>query len=98
MEPAEDGHADLDAWYREEHLDQATTQPGWRRSTRYTLVPGVKNSQGQTADDAPTYLALHEWDAEHLGEKVAPFVPVTEWTKKVCGECKKIEAFNYVRI
>jgi hypothetical protein len=92
MEPADEaGHKDLDAWYKEEHLDQATTQPGWRRSNRYKLLDG--GSPG-----APTWLALHEWDAGYLGEKVPPFDPITDWTKRVMGACKNIEAFNWRKV
>lgn len=95
MEAKPGEEADLDAWYREEHLDQATTQPGFKRSKRYTLFFHQKHESEPEAEDPPSGLALHEWDEGFLGEEVDAFQPVTEWTKRAVGNAKKIEAGNY---
>lgn len=99
VEPAVGEDEDLDKWYREEHLQQATTQPGWKRTTRYKLLFQVKNDPGpQRYEDAPNWLALHEWEKGFLGEEVLPFEPMSEWTKSVMGKAKLIQAGNYERV
>jgi len=63
VEPAEGQDDDLDRWYREEHLLQATTQKGFRRSTRYNLVAEEGNGKVKRKDEdgeevVPKWLAL----------------------------------------
>lgn len=99
IEPMDGGDEDLDNWYRKEHLQQATTQPGWKRTTRYNLLFQVRNVEGpQTAEDAPSWLALHEWEQGYLKEEVQPFQPRTEWTKRVMENIKFGQAGNYEKI
>lgn len=99
VEPAEGGDDDLDRWYREEHLNQATTQPGWKRTTRYKLIFQVRNDPGpQNSEDAPKWLALHEWDKGYLGPEVQPFQPMSEWTSTVMSNARNIQANNYEKI
>ena len=78
MEPAAGEEEDLDSWYREKHLPQATTQAGFKRSTRYKLLFQMRNEGAPQGVDAPSCLALHEREAGHLGVEVQPFDPVTE--------------------
>lgn len=92
--PTPEMAADLDAWYREEHLEQMSKEPGWRRSTRYKLVFNI----GST-DKPPSSLALYEFDdTAKLGTRVQPLNPMTEWTKKCIQDAQNIEAGVYKKI
>ena len=97
MEPAEGGDVDLDAWYREEHLEQMAREPSWKKSTRYRLIQQLKN--GVDYHDAPSWLALYEFgEGNALGSDVNPLDPMTEWTKRVMQQAKKIEAGIFERV
>jgi len=86
--------ANMDAWYRQEHLEQMSKEPGWRRSARYSLI-----FQVGTTDKAPSFLALYEFDEKaKLGRQVQPLNPMTEWTLKCMKEAQKIEAGVYTKI
>lgn len=86
--------ASLDAWYRQEHLEQISKEPGWRRSRRYILLFNI----GST-DLVPSYLAMYEFDeTAKLGTQVQPLDPLTEWTKKCMQEAQKIEASVYKKM
>lgn len=100
MEPGDGQADDLDGWYREEHLKQMSHEPGWRRSRRYKLTFQVKNKNRPSAEDAPSSLALYDFDesATQLGTEVKPLDPMTDWTKKCIANSKKIEAGIYHRI
>jgi len=99
LEPAAGGDEDLDRWYREEHLEQATTQPGWKRTLRYKLIFQVRNATGpQNSEDAPKWLALHQWEDGYLPAETKAFEPMTEWTKKVVGGATHVQASNYQKI
>ena len=83
MEPAEDGDDDFDEWYRKQHLDMLSMCRGYRRTTRYKRIDGVK----------PRYLALHEWSfppAEMPVEQIKQ-VTSTEWSKKIIGSATVFE-------
>ena len=82
MEPAEaDGaQADFEDWYRKQHLDMLAMCEGYRRTTRYERVDGVR----------PRFLALHEWACkpEDLPKEMVKQVAETEWSRKILGEAK----------
>ena len=97
MQPSPNGAADLDAWYREEHNQQMSEQPGWKRTTRYSLISQQSNS-GQVGSEL-TFLAMHEFDEGHeLGDEVQALQPMSEWTKRVMGEAVGIDAAIYHRV
>jgi hypothetical protein len=99
VEPALGGDEDLDRWYREEHLYQATKQTGWKRTTRYKLIFQVRNATGpQNSEHAPPWLALHQWEEGSLTTENKGFEPRTEWTKRVMGGARKVQASNYRKI
>jgi hypothetical protein len=91
---------DLDAWYREEHLEQMAREPGWRRARRYKLVFQVKDRNKPCTDEPPSSLALYDFDesATQLGTQVKPLDPMTDWTKRCMASAKKIEAGIWHRI
>jgi hypothetical protein len=92
--PTPEMAADLDAWYREEHLDQMSKEPGWRRSRRYNLLFNIGSTE-----NVPSYLALYEFEEKaKLGTQVQPLDPMTDWTKKCMQEAQKIEAGVYRKI
>jgi hypothetical protein len=82
MEPAEgaEAGADFEAWYRRQHLDMLAMCEGYRRTTRYERIDGVR----------PRFLALHEWDCkpEDLPKEKVKQVCETEWSRKILGEAK----------
>jgi len=78
--------ADLDKWYREEHLAMIARHPGYRRSVRYRA--GIMEF-GSPGTKVPPYLALHEFDnIDALGGQVTKEANATEWTKKILGAAK----------
>lgn len=94
MEPAEGGEKSLDAWYREEHNQQMSEQPGWKRTTRFKLLYQYKNDG--PANDALKYFTIHEFGEGHkIGRQVVPLDPMTEWTKKEMQKAKAIDAAIY---
>lgn len=97
MQPPPNGAADLDAWYREEHNQQMSEQPGWRRTTRFSLL-GQHGNVGKSSQEL-SFLAIHEFSKENqLGTVVTAIDPVSEWTKKVMGEAEGIDAAIYYRV
>jgi len=77
---------DLEAWYREEHLDMLAKVPGYRRSLRYKIGPTTAVSKGE----APDYIALHEVDdvTTALQSQEAEAAKNTPWTKKQMADSK----------
>ncbi|KAI4920736.1 uncharacterized protein J4E92_008380 [Alternaria infectoria] len=99
MQPSPTGASDLDAWYREEHNQQTSEQPGWLRTCRYSLVrqeSGSEDEEGKEQD--LSFLAVHEFgEGEQLGEMVKAFEPVSEWTMRVMKDAVRIDAAVYRR-
>jgi len=54
---------------------------GFRRSTRYKRVD----------NEAPRFVALHEYDTTDLPVEQVKLVTGTEWSKKVIGGAKAFE-------
>ena len=75
--------ADLDAWYRRQHLDMLAMCKGYRRTTRYKRV----------GDASPRFLALHEYvcDAADFPTEQIEQVRQTEWSRDVLGKAKAFE-------
>ncbi|KAF2794664.1 hypothetical protein K505DRAFT_274721 [Melanomma pulvis-pyrius CBS 109.77] len=97
MEPGEDGEADLDAWYREEHNQQMSEQPGWKRTTRFNLL--FQHRSDAKVSQRLSFLAIHEFGEGHkIGKDVEPLDPMTDWTKKAMSEAKSIEAAVYHKV
>ncbi|KXJ86580.1 hypothetical protein Micbo1qcDRAFT_236879 [Microdochium bolleyi] len=90
---------DMDRWYREEHNEQMSLEPGWVRSSRYKLVFQIKSvGGGSSRRDAPEWMTLHEFgEGNKLGTKVTALEPISEWTRKVMGDMKSIEAYVWKR-
>jgi hypothetical protein len=96
MQPAKGGDSDLDAWYRDEHNQQMSEQPGWRRTTRFNLLHQLASS-GQKSEEL-SFLAIHEFGNDNkLGTTVQALEPISDWTKKVMGEAKMIDAAIYYK-
>lgn len=91
IEPAEGEDADLEDWYRKQHLDMLGMCPDYQRTTRYKRIDGV----------APRYLALHEWASAPSAERAEQIKQITstEWSKKIIGEAKVFErdAFELIQ-
>ncbi|KAJ4294397.1 hypothetical protein N0V90_008087 [Kalmusia sp. IMI 367209] len=96
MQPAPDGQKDLDAWYREEHNQQMSEQPGWKRTTRYSPLFQTRNVGKPGGLD---FVALHQFgEGNKLGKEVEPLDPMTDWTKKCMSECTSIDAAVYHKV
>ena len=94
MQPAQGGEADLDAWYRDEHNQQMSEQPGWWRTTRYSLLHQQSNDGKES--EKLSFLATHEFgEGNQLGTEVKALEPISDWTKKVMSEAKAIDAAIY---
>ncbi|KAF2467070.1 uncharacterized protein BDR25DRAFT_345234 [Lindgomyces ingoldianus] len=97
MEPSPGGEAELDAWYREEHNQQMSEQPGWKRTTRFNLLLHHK-SDGKPTEPL-SFLAIHEFGEGHkIGKDVVPLDPMTDWTKKCMAEARVIDAAVYTKV
>lgn len=97
MQPAPGGEADLDAWYREEHNEQMSKEPGWKRTIRYRLLSQSRNDEKKP--DGLDFLAIHEFgEGNQLGKEVKPLEPITDWTRKAMSECKAIDAAIYHKV
>ncbi|CAI6338231.1 unnamed protein product [Periconia digitata] len=97
MQPSPGGEVDLDKWYREEHNEQMSKEPGWKRTIRYRLLFQTRND-GKEAEGLD-FLAIHEFDEKNkLGQNVQPLEPITDWTKKAMSECKSIDAAIYHKV
>ena len=98
MEPKPENEADLDAWYREEHNQQMSEQPGWKRTVRFKLLYQHRDPT-DIGSEAPSFLAIHEFGGGHkLGKDVEPLDPMTEWTKRCMSDCKAIDAAIYNKV
>jgi hypothetical protein len=94
MQPREGGEADLDAWYRDEHNEQMSEEPGWWRTTRYSLLN--QHSSSLKESEKLSFLAIHEFgEGNTLGEDVKALEPISDWTKKLMSEAKAIDAAIY---
>jgi hypothetical protein len=90
--------ADLDAWYREEHIPMLARAPGFVRSRRFELANASVLEDFQWSDameTAPRYLALHEFGGDALPWKELQESAQTEWAKKVMGGLAKEEVGWY---
>lgn len=87
IEPGEgtEAEADLDAWYRKQHLDMLSMCRGYRRSTRYR----------RAGEEAPRFLALHEYacSPEELPAKQIQQVRETEWSRDVLEKAKVFDRY-----
>lgn len=87
IEPGEgaEAEADLDAWYRKQHLDMLSMCRGYRRSTRYR----------RAGDEAPRFLALHEFDCtpKELPADQIQQVRETAWSRDVLGKAKVFDRY-----
>ncbi|KAF2841727.1 hypothetical protein M501DRAFT_929566 [Patellaria atrata CBS 101060] len=92
MAPQPGTEQDLDAWYRDEHNEQMSLEPGYIRTVRYKLIHQIRASD-DTSPPAPSFLALHEFDVSNkLGKKVVPLEPMSGWTKRVLQSQERVEA------
>ena len=79
--------------------------PGYVRTTRYKLVYARSNAQSRAlkglpttdekAPEPPTWLAIHEFDTLDLPMKDMQATAETEWSKRILGTAKVIEAPVY---
>ncbi|PVH94636.1 hypothetical protein DM02DRAFT_602184 [Periconia macrospinosa] len=97
MQPGPGGEADLDRWYREEHNEQMSKEPAWKRTIRYRLLFQTRNDGKEP--QGYDFLASHEFgEGNQLGKDVQPLQPMTDWTKKAMSECKAIDAAIYHKV
>ncbi|KAL6703219.1 hypothetical protein ACN47E_010081 [Coniothyrium glycines] len=97
MQPGAEGAQDLEKWYREEHNQQMSEQPGWKRTTRYSLIEQASAS-GVVGPEL-SFLAMHEFGQGHrLGTEVEALQPVSGWTERVLRDAVGIDAAIYDRV
>lgn len=90
IQPAQGTEEEFDQWYRDEHLEQVSQMPGWRKSTRYELIFKVQSKDDEIKEEAPKYLALHEFE-EGTDVKRMPREEWTKWTTKMVESAVKID-------
>jgi len=84
IEPATGTEDDFDDWYRRQHLDMLSMTKGYRRSIRYKLISSMR-------EDAPSWVAIHEFDSTNLPRDGILITTKTEWSKKILGGAKAFE-------
>jgi len=96
LTPAAGKEADLDAWYRQEHLPLIGECTGYRRSRRFKLVNATALDEFKRIEPrVPSYLAVHEFDGDELPMAELVKVDETKWSKKVVAELELMEAGFY---
>lgn len=96
MQPKPGGEKDIDAWYREEHNEQMSKEPGYVRSIRYSPLFQTRNPGKPTGLD---FVALHQFgEGNNVGTEVRPLEPMTEWTKTCMGSCTSIDAAVFRKV
>jgi hypothetical protein len=96
MQPAKGGESDLDAWYRDEHNQQMSEQPGWWRTSRFSLLHQFVSGGHRQKSEELSFLAIHEFgNGNQLGTNVEALEPISDWTKKVMSNAKSIDAAIY---
>jgi len=83
--PATGADDDLDRWYREEHLALLAACLGYRRTRRYKLLPLPGG------EEAPEYVAFHEFDGEALPMEQLGKTAETEWARRCLGGAQTVE-------
>jgi hypothetical protein len=97
MQPGPGGEADLEAWYRDEHNEQMSKEPGWWRTSRFSLLH--QNSSGKDEVKKLSFLAIHEFGEDNrLGKDVKALEPISDWTKKVMSQAEAIDAAIYHKV
>jgi pimeloyl-ACP methyl ester carboxylesterase len=83
LQDGEGKRADLDKWYREEHIDLLSKVPGWLRTRRY-----VTSSIDSKA--SIEFLALHEYAPKNgLGGPEFSAATSTKWTEEIITKTVK---------
>ncbi|KAF2803049.1 uncharacterized protein BDZ99DRAFT_400490 [Mytilinidion resinicola] len=99
IQPAEGMEEELDRWYREEHLEKVSNEPGWIRSTRFELIFQVGDKGTTNTEVTPNWLAIHEFEADGLpGDRPKALEPVSALTKKIVGNAIKVDAAKFTLI
>ena len=93
LTPKESTDEDFDKWYREEHLADLSKCPGYVRSRRFKSVPGVPG-----AEEAPEYIAFHEFEGEELPMEKLIETTKTEWSRKHMENVRKNETTVWKKI
>ena len=97
MQPLPGSESELDNWYREEHNQRMSQEPGWKRTTRYRLL--FQHSNGFKESEELSFLAIHEFNEENnLGKDLKPLEPVSDRTKKVLSEVKATDAAIFSQV
>jgi hypothetical protein len=88
---------EFNRWYREEHLEQVSHMPGWRKSTRFDLIFKVQSHDDSNREEAPKYLAIHEFEEGTEVNRISK-EEWTEWTKRMVKAAVKIDegTFDYL--
>ena len=82
----------LDEWYRGEHVAEISKCPGYRRMSRYKLATSSRLSEFERSfPEAPTWLALHEFDRTEFPWKELAATDETDWAKKVIPGIRDID-------
>jgi hypothetical protein len=106
IEPADGDEEALDRWYRSEQLELMARNPIFVRCMRYRLLGPKRTSGSETSDDdetsngssedeAPRFLALHEYEShqallDHAIE-YGQMVPETAMSKRILDGARKVE-------
>ena len=90
LEPSQEGEAEFNKWYEEEHMVLLSKVPGWLRGRRYKCLS--QNERGGKADKsnavpAISYLAIHDFDRNDFGElKEYKTAVSTSWRGRIMTE------------
>lgn len=98
LQPSLATEADFNAWYTKEHMPLVSKTPGYVRTRRYKLVGATNlNEYNRQQSDAPSYLALHEFDSNSFPNAELRKCDETPWSVQVFKGLEKLEVGFYRR-
>lgn len=72
---------EMNRWYEEEHIDDLSKIPGWRRSRRFQLIEGDNQKKGYTE-----LLAVHDFEKENgIDGPEHEFAKSRPWRNRILG-------------
>ncbi|KAF4631293.1 hypothetical protein G7Y89_g6837 [Cudoniella acicularis] len=85
-------NAELDEWYRGEHVETISKCPRYRRTSRYKIATrSLLSGFERSFPPAMTWLALHEFEGPEVPWKELAATDETEWAKKVLPGITEID-------
>lgn len=93
--------AELDAWYRGEHVTEIAKCPGYRRTSRFMVHHySVLSAFERSSPPVPKWLALHEFEGPQIPWEELRASDETDWARRVVPGLRDVDfgLFRLVRV